>query len=457
MNISNPIILSFYRFLNGSGGLPKAHSAIIPFLLLSLLLFCNLNGVIQTITGIGALGSPLILICCAWILICVPIKASDLNWPITLFLFFLISFLLVGWISAAIHNDHFQVARSGVLSSSREIITALIILVSMFVFMQWYIKKVSLDSLIYIILFFFFITLLAGAFEGALGLRNTLFIDKGDNERALGFFGNPNETGLQANLTMILVILLYLRNRISLIVFVGLLGLCAYGAISSFSKTAMVTFAILWITLIGYFIMNIFVKNRQRRFKSVAFMSLFSIALAILVQVFLLDYLKTLTPSQIGRIEETFELVFSGELNADNTSNRSEIVFDAMDIIGKSPWIGYGSHTFARGGFFPKSPTHGVHNFYLRVGGEAGLPILFLFLFTIVFTMIYSMRHCNRDISYFILCSIGCVILYNLASHNTIGKKFLVGYLAFSFALINLKLKSKPQSAKQLKILTNEV
>lgn len=417
----------------------KAKLAIYPFLILSLLLFCNINGLIFSIFKISSLVSPLIFISSISILSLIPIRTIDFNWGFLAFFNFFIIFLLFGWISNLVNFDTNHFTISSVIQSSREILTGVIIISTFYIFGNWMIKKGQANTLINFVFFFFIITMLAGIFESLLGLRDSFEANIDVGKRSLGFFGNPNETGYQANLTLLLSLYLYLRKRINVIFLLILMGLSFYAAFITFSKSAIISNVILMLIFFSHTLISIFLGNHRKRLSSLKFIFLFGLILFFGTKFIILPLMKDLKSGQIKRVEIVLELVVKGKFNNKTTSKRAGIFKDAIELIKKKPISGYGLSSFSIGGLFKSSPTHGVHNMYLKILGEAGIFAFLIFIFVLGFLSLFSLYKVQGPEGFLLLLYMILFSLYSFGSHNSFGDKFSIGLFGVILSITNIR------------------
>ena len=427
---------SIYNIVFRDYSISKGDMAVFPFVILALFIFCNLNGVLFSIVGINNLGSPLMLISAIAILTMVKVKISWINSYFISLMIFFASFLILGWASLLFNFGESYINVTGAIASTRVVVTAVIILAAFYFYAMHRSLEDGVDAAIFDVYVFFIITLLVGVFEEFLGIRNTLFLDA-DPNRALGFFGNPNETGFQANLTLTLSMLLFMRKRIGLIFFVLVSSICVYGVISSFSKTAIITLVIVLLCFVIYLLYNSFRVQSNLRFRSLSFLSIFFSGILFLSVYVIVPYVEDMTPGQIKRIESIGALVLEGKFNKETTSDRSGIFSNALQLIKEKPITGYGLFSFSKGGLFVASPTHGVHNLYLRFAGEGGVLLLIIFLSLLGLYFYQGLFKIYREVGFVFVIFIGCIALYSFASHNTLDKKFIMGLLGLFLCIVD--------------------
>lgn len=428
------------NFLFGKS-ISKIDLAIVPMIVLSLLVFCNINGVLVSLFGVSALGSPLMLLSSFVLLYLLPLPRAALNIPLKVIVSSILLFWIVGFISSLLNLSERPEIMGYLIEGSREILTGLILIVVFYIFTYNYAQKNPNKDILSFVFVFFLITLLAGIFESQLGLRTTLYGPE-EGTRSLGFFGNPNETGLQANLTAIIAYYLYNNRKINIIIFLGILLLCTLGAFMSFSKTAIITNVFLLIFYLGYTLFSIL---SFRKVKRNLYTIITVVGMSIMVVIFLINpRMEELEPAQLKRLEDIVRLTVFGEVSNRTTSSRSGIFSDGMERILDKPILGHGLSTFTYGGLFPSSPTHGVHNLYLRIAGEAGVIVFAIVMLAMLFTVILAVRKSHDNSSFIVVLFMICFALYSGTSHNVFGKKFLVslwGVLLFYSTKKNVVLR----------------
>ena len=431
------------RFLLGQK-CKKEELAIFPLILLCTLVFCNLNGILSSITGISALGSPLILLCCILIFALIPTFKTTFKVPLLLVVLSLITFCGVAIISSFTNFYEISFELNSILRGVREILTAIILLFTFYAYARFHNTKYPDKDFLSFVFIFFLITLIAGVFESQLGLRNTLYLST-DPNRSLGFFGNPNETGLQANLTAVIAYYLYYIRKIPVWIFLPTIFLSILGSIMSFSKTAIITSVLLLILYLFILIVtSLSLKSGKRNF--LTFLVFILIGSGVF-NLFLIPKYETLDYSQKRRIEDVIRLAVYGKFDNRTTSSRAGVFTDAINRIKQKPVLGFGLGAFTRGGLFQSSPTHGVHNLYLRIMGDSGIiPFIFMAIVFIYLLVIGALFSSNNSFVLILLFSIS-LGLYCIASHNVFGKKFLIslwGIVLFYNYKFNPHKKLKP-------------
>ena len=409
----------------------------IIFWSLAAIIFCNLNGLFSLFGAPTAIMSPLIFLFSLSLFFIGIIKKSYLKIDFYLFSSTLILFYALATISGLFYYGETTFKLLYIWAEFRNIITTLIIFSIFYCFTKRKIKSDELRPLLKGIMLLFLITLSFGAFESVIGLRSVHNVIR-DPNRALGFFGNPNETGFQANLTLVIVIAYYLLNKAKKsIIYLPLMGLCIYGAFSSFSKSAIVSCAVIIILILFFSIKQIFQLNFKSRF-------IYVIGIFVFITTFLIvprveGYYEELSLAQQKRIKGTIDLAIKGEFNTRTTSSRSNVFEDAFEIIKRKPIFGNGLYTFSIGGSFASSPTHGVHNVYLKLLGEGGVFALLIFLIFIIYFLLKAITLRSLELQFLCVSTMIAFCLFAFGTHGALYNKFSIAFLGVVSAITSSK------------------
>lgn len=407
------------------------------FGLLSIMLFCNLNGILKNFVGINAGLSPVILVLCFCLLAITRPTKKLFSYPFIAFLSTLLSLWYLGFISGLIHYDETNFKNANLFFASRLIFTSCLI----FYVFSSYISTLNREQKskhIKFVFYLFFFTSSIGVLESLFGFR-TVAVDMAyDKERTLGFFGNPNLTGLQANFSLVFIIGLFLSNKLKVIPTLLLIPVVTYAAGASFSKTAIITAALLLISFLLICIWNLFrINHRQKVFRSFSVIAILSVVSFAVIVPIATSYYDKLGGGQQERLLSIVDLVAKGQFNRKTSSMRSEIFKDGIEVIKDDVILGHGLSTFSIGGMFKSSPTHGVHNMYLKLIGEAGIIPLFLFFsFFITFTL-RALKKQKREYLFITLFTIISFFVFCFTSHNALEDKFSVALIAILVGVLS--------------------
>lgn len=251
------------------------------------------------------------------------------------------------------------------------------------------------------------------------------------SDRASGLFENPNEAGVAA-LTTLVLIYNYPARR-NLITFVQ--SAIALSALAlTFSKTCILTLTLLMVIVL--------IQKRSiwlTCFTICAF-GLAAIALSYISESDLVHF----TYDQRMRIADILS-IFGGEISDQTTTGRTDLwAVGIQRIMEQLPW-GSGIGTFhslegtRRSIMYPDDSSRaiygawlGVHNAYLMVLGESGL---FPFLLLIGFFLCLFIK-ASKAPEYSVAVPFGIIICMDMmASHGSLGFRLVDVILAIAMAI----------------------
>jgi O-antigen ligase len=245
-------------------------------------------------------------------------------------------------------------------------------------------------------------------------------------ERASGFFENPNEAGSIALYCLVLVAALPSRSSLWR-VFLGCVALSAL--VMTFSKGAMLGFLILSL---------VFLIVQRSIALALLGVCLISGALLALWLVYDQDLLG-LSWDQRQRLADVLNLA-SGEISARTTTGRSILVeFGLEKIKGVFPWgAGLGEFHGMEGGIrkvynsIETTRWLGIHNTYLMLLGEGGVIALAMLLVSVCCILFTARRspYCKVIWGFTIV-----FLLQMSAGHNVLLLRFSNTALAIAIAL----------------------
>lgn len=401
------------------------------FYIIIVIIFGSLNGLFNMLFGVTALFSPIILLCAILLIVTHPFGKLETIGNITKYFYlFSTSWILVGSISLLYYNGNVSEIIADFVKCFREYSTALLIYTALFLYC---IDRTS-DELYKIfnkVILLFVLAASVTIFDAAFDIRSNYVAGIVQADRSIGVFANPNETGFQANLTLSMILGMYLHNRIR--IFWALVGLAiaTSSSILSFSKMAILTSFIIYLIFFSISIHKYFRIGRLHRKGKRLSMIILAFIFFIAVPQFM-SYYNNLEWSQKKRIAATVLIVTSGEINAKTTSGRDRAVSDGLIAISKNPLTGFGINSFSRAG---NILNISVHNYYLKLLGESGLITLLLFLlFLFYFVYVYMI---TPNSIWIVASLIILTFMANcVASHNTLGDKFSIGLLAILASFI---------------------
>ena len=398
---------------------------------LSILIMCNLNGVFGMYLGINAPFSPVILILSIIVIYLSAPKKNSFSKIYLLGLFFFVSFWFIGMAGSLydfISNYH-------VKQATREISTTIIIMTAYYLFMKSLKTKVQVDNFMLFLFYLFLLITIFGVLESYLGLKS---IYHADENRSNGFFGNPNETGLQCNLMLLLAYFMFLNDRIKLPVFLVALGLGAYGAFLTFSKMAILIVIIGVVFFIFYTFSSLGRAKRVVTLRFIGFIVLIFYIVGFIVVPKFIEFGQSLSWDQRKRINDVYNLVVNRKIDKSTTSNRTIVIEEAILLVAKRPFTGYGLHSFSTSNLF--SAGFGIHNTFIKIVGEAGIFSLFIFLLYLGVLACMSIIHLPWNYRFFVLGLLLILTLFSFASHTVLSRKFFIPFLGIITALNSMPI-----------------
>lgn len=231
--------------------------------------------------------------------------------------------------------------------------------------------------------------------------------------RWMGFFANPNETGMAAVLAFSCCLAVWLiptkglrlKKYLPLVV-----GLLALAAVLSFSRSAMVTFAFL-----GVFV-TIYSAGLGRRAIGTLFAGVFVFALSY--WFFTSGYKQyEWSVHQEKRIQSVERMLTMGEFSHKDTGGRLEGVRGGLHYWSKSPVFGHGL------GSLHKMPFHyfgglGCHNSHVMVLGEVGIVGFAFYLFALAMYLFSTFKIRYLPVRLFSLLYFFALIAHGMVSHS---------------------------------------
>jgi len=400
------------------------------------LIFFNINALLLNYTGSSALASPLILLFSVLLMYWTPPPHIGWRHSYLWFVVFAVCYLVVGITSVLWHYDKGIWTSESVVLGIRQVGTAVIVFTAIYGYVYRSLQGGRSDEIWGAFTVFFVITLLAGVLEDYLGLRQLLKFAY-QKSRTLGFFGNPNETGMQANLTWILSMYWFLRTRRWQVVALVCVLLSTYGAVISFSRTAIAVNVGLWLVSVLYFVLRgvrrsgLLVQRREY-----SWVVLFVVLVLGIVPYVIKRVYDQLDSVQRRRVDTMRVLVEEGRFDNQTTAMRAGIFAEAIGYIAERPLLGHGLQSLSKGGVFRTSPDHGVHNMYLKIAGEAGVGVLLLYLWLFLWPL-WKARHLTYPESYLVVAFVVVLALHSLSTHSLLAHKFVVGFWGMIYAIVD--------------------
>lgn len=396
------------------------------------IILSNMNGVLYTLFEITAGLSIFILIFCI-IIIFHLWDYKKLTLPHYTLNFTLIWLLVMGGIMwlffSHMHNpdaNYYRVFRKQAPS--------IILLYAVYKYMIYAADRGKIINVLYFVTFSMLLVTLCiplGALTDIFGgFRKFMF----GGGRSGGLFASPNLAGVHVCFTLALTLFFTLNSKRFFWFFLACIPLVFYAGVLTFSKATLITQLLILILFFSYNFSQLFkVKiSVRRRF-------LLSVVVVVGGVIYFIpaikEYAENLQYVQLKRLEETLGLL-SGEINEENTTDRSGLWEHALSLIAANPITGYGTGCFYT---LPGlSSNLGVHNTYLMVWGEGGITALLALLITVISAMYRSFFWIKLPSYSFLAISIGFVVFVQMygAAHNGLNNSEITCMVALLFALI---------------------
>lgn len=390
-------------------------SALLIFL--SIILFCNVNGIVVMIWEINRAASAFILALCLLSLALLashiaPSLRGGVEWMIGFYLLFM------GLGAAVAFQSPFvtvEAIANRVFSYGASVLVILTYCAFGFLLVRSGARGVTLMKVIFVICCISSLSVLLGVlYPPWVEITKSRLAAAG---RYSGFFGNPNELGLQGALTIAVGTLVTIRT--GKIVWFSLAVICAgIGAFYSFSKTAIL------LSMVVSVAMAFLIQKRGINLKN-AFAIIVSAGLVLTLIGFVRGVASRsesridLTSEQIRRLEHVNAVLFEGRIDDETTSKRTVAFQEAVDIWKKSPVVGNGLTTLDRMPYIGGGP----HNVFLMVLGEGGLICLILLLAAMLrFTML-ALRLGSASVQAFVIGGLLVLTGAFMVSHNVLDDR----------------------------------
>jgi O-antigen ligase len=361
-------------------------------------------------------------------------KRAKIGVLMSLFIFALLCYLVVGVFSYGL-NYFEDINDIGIYKPIRDVITSLIITVVFYLLFRKYKAEGKHIRKLSFILFCGMTSVLLTIFGMAIGLYDDI---EGVNmalieQRSMGVFANPNQAGIQANLTLTVILFLFLTNTKHKWILIALIPFVIFASFRTFSKGAMVSTLFVLIAFITILITRARYLNARSR-NGVLIMVSVLVGLSIYVAINIETFIQNYDINQLERVFAIYEIIIEGKIDAETTSSRNELVAHGLGLVQERPLFGNGLGSFHK--FAEPGLTHGSHNQYLNILGESGfLPLLLLFS-CYGLAMWRGYVSGSTAIRFFIWTVIGLMFLNGMVTHTLLREKSVIAMLGITFALV---------------------
>jgi len=422
VGISRLLVLQRFNYLNASS------------FLLVLIIFGNLNGVVNFYFGIVAPLSPIILLLCIFITAVLfnrqYEKESIILWLMTLFY---ILYLYISSISYLINSENIYYGNNYLLTV-RGYLSSIIIILTFYKLTTWAIINEEYESFIKRI--FFFICMGVGLILiSSLGTFQFAI----DEDRASGLFANPNMASSLVLYALAFVLAFIVQvKRYSQIIYFLLIPILFYAVFLTFSKAGLITFPLVLLLFFGLLLIRFNYLSKGQRRLFTGFLVISMIATGFIIFRFS-SILEQLNWGQVLRLQRTLAFL-SGEFNEATTSERSTLFSIGFQLIRDNPLLGNGLTSFHHYDIPVNGKHIGVHNTFLLILGESGI-LPFLLYIGLMIVLIYKSLKI-KDTSMYILCI--CILFIYIirvagTAHTALDDRIsnclfgvLLGYLSYT-------------------------
>lgn len=249
--------------------------------------------------------------------------------------------------------------------------------------------------------------------------------------RYIGFFANPNDAGMNADLAAAVCFACLTLPRKNSALLVSAISITGLATVLTFSRSALLTLAGISI---GYLA---FTTQLRKRAAGMLFAGV--ILLGVSYWFFTSGYhLFDWTPQQMRRIESMERLMTFQVVDEADTGGRLIGALGGLDYWKKSPWIGHGLGTLHAmpdryfGGL-------GCHNMHVAILGESGL---FAGLPYLAFLLVWLLDawYCRQQtIRAFSLALVFVYVFFGMVSHGILDQRSMNVLMGVCFGLLSLK------------------
>ncbi|MDB4513369.1 O-antigen ligase family protein [Akkermansiaceae bacterium] len=386
------------------------------------IIFLDLNEYVTRFIGTEGVLSSLILVV-SLVLIAIGPLGGNVGRLNKSFLILFLGFISLGALASALEGTY-----NGLFSTIRYYSSSLLIFLATIQVIRCTRKKSGITRIIKIIAFLLGINSLIIIGSITFGLDFHAGSNTVEIERAVGLYSNANKAGYVSVIGQILALLLFLSKRTKNVAFYFSLYLvCLFAAVVTFSKGAiLVSLLLLGRIMLGSNKVSWQGKGVVSKSFIRGFVVVFSAVTAALILILL--YKSDFSVRQNDRLEN-LTLILKGEFSDTTTTNRTSLVFFALEEMRDSWFSGAGLGEFHR-----MENGYGTHNMYLLVLGEAGLFGLILYLYYLfVWAKISIGGDRFGDISFALGNLLILFIFMGFTTHTLLANKQMIVMLAVLF------------------------
>lgn len=381
----------------------------------------SLNDLFSRAFGVGQVASPGMFLAAAVLLLRLNTRA--LGWPTILFLGTIASYLGLGLLFSAIHNDIESAIPYCYMYLASAAVTLGVV--------NYVATTEHTEKLHSFILFTRNVYAISAAFILASPLLEKV-LDQGayaNDGRFRGLFSNPNEASYVGIFGWILCTVFPFKDRRLQIVAAS--GIAA-GVACTLSKGGIVV-------LVALMLYQAFDLRKPKRTAIVTFLAAIGLVviqnIQYLTMQILAQYSGVLSSSQTIRIVQITGIL-GGQINSETSTGRTVLWNLSLERFADNFPLGggLGSFHFLVGGIGEGGVWQGAHNLYLMMLGEAGpIPLLFLLLMGgISVAKAFSLPERFRHLLLLLWITLG---LQALTSHGTLELRHILLVVALALGL----------------------
>lgn len=402
-------------------------SALLIFL--SIILFCNVNGIVVMIWEVERAASGFIVAFCLLSLaLLAPYIAPSLRGGVGWMIGFYLLFMGLG--AAVAFQSPFvpvEAIASRVLSYGASVLVILTYCAFGFLLVRSGARGVKLMKVIFVICCISSLSVLLGVlYPPWVEITKSKVATAG---RYSGFFANPNELGLQGALTIVVGTLVTIRTGKIVWFSVAVIS-AGIGAFYSFSKTAILLSMVVSVT------MAFLIQKRGINLKN-AFAIVVSAGLVLTLISFVRGAASRsesridLTSAQIRRLEQVNAVLFEGRIDEETTTGRTIAFQEGLEMWKNSPLVGNGLTTLDRLPVFGLGP----HNTFIKVLGEGGLVCSLLLLGALFRLAMQALRLGSASIQAFVIGGLLVLTGAFMVGHTSLDRRNHNGLVGLMYGM----------------------
>lgn len=387
------------------------------FLLLLSLILLNINGIVFLFSGRTSLLSPLILVCCIYLIINSDFYTNNL---LRTYYFFYICYICIGVFALFVT----RIIGDDVLKTIFDIVKTIIITTGIFIGFNENSKshKENLNIICLLTILSVLLGFVIHLFDIDVVKSNYRTL-----QRLSGNFVNPNEMAAQSLFAIIAIQYFFSKLNLKLVyklILLFCLGVSLYCLFMSFSRGILIASAVILVFDLLFF-SKLSVKKIGNYF------------LLVLLSIFILNQVSQSIDSGFQRRIERTLSIFNDGITDENSGHRVQLFNNAMDLIYESPFIGTGIGNLQKMGYL----NSGAHNAYITVFGNSGFFVLLILLFFLVKLISTQYNFYKKHDVKFIFYVLLIIYIHGFFKTGVLEFKINNLFLAMAMAMTNYSKK----------------